>query len=209
MVGKDTVEYLQSQWAMCCADDEHKASILANYFNLLIASYSEPHRAYHRPEHLQHMISLLRSAGVQDNAVYWASFYHDYVYSPGKSNNEEKSAEVAAQQMTSLGVHSQCIDRTKALICATKHYQWDINDKAGCAFLDADMAILGAPLEIYLGYKQAIREEFNNIPGFLFNKGRKSFLQQLMKRERIFLTQWFFEKFESQARHNIAFELAN
>ena len=177
------------------------------YWAQLRAAYSEPWRAYHQLPHLQHLLGLMRDSGVDDPACYWAAFYHDYVYLPGRGDNEAQSAGVAARQLTELGVAPASIKRVEQLILATQCHQWSGEDTQGARFLDADMAILGAPDLVYHQYQQQVRREFKKIPGFLFKRGRHKFLRGLLAQQRIFISDWFYQRFEKQARININNEL--
>jgi predicted metal-dependent HD superfamily phosphohydrolase len=202
---KICLDYLQEQW--------HQLMPLSNplskhYFDQLIASYSEAHRFYHTPQHLCHLIGLLREASVTDAAVYWASFYHDYVYVAGKQDNEAKSAEIAKEQMIELNVESKIIDRCCDLILLTKTHQLDGRDSLAAAFLDADMAVLGASTEDYAIYIDNIKKEYTSIPVFLFKRGRKKFVETCLNQNRLFHIDWFFDRFETQARKNLAWELS-
>ena len=175
----------------------------------MIEAYTETHRANHRLEHLQHLITLLHAAGAMDAAVFWASFYHDYVYEPGKSSNEMKSSKIAAEQLNAMGVNATLIKRVSALILATQDHKLAETDYEAALFLDADMAILGENRETYLEYVNAIEHEFAQVPTFLYKRGRKFFLKQLLNEKRIFSTDWFFARYEEGARKNIAWELNN
>lgn len=179
-----------------------------NYWVQLIAAYSEPHRFYHTTQHLRHLIGLLREASVTDVAVYWASFYHDYVYIAGRQDNEAKSADIAKAQMLQLNIDSKLIDRCCELILLTKTHQLNETDVDAAVFLDADMAILAVDSQDYAVYIDNIKKEYASIPEFLFNRGRKKFVEACLNRNRLFNTDWFFNRFETQARKNLAWELS-
>jgi len=69
------------------------------------------------------------------------------------------------------------------------------------------MAILGAPPDRYRRYCDQVRHEFSALPGPVFRLGRRHFLEQVLAQERIFATEWFWQRFEAQARANLASEL--
>lgn len=202
---KVCLEYLQEQWHQLMPLTH---SLSKNYFDQLIAAYSEAHRFYHTTQHLCHLTGLLQQASVTDPAVYWASFYHDYVYIAGRQDNEAKSAEIAKAQMLNLHIDSKLIDRCCDFILLTKTHQLDKTDSDAAVFLDADMAILGVSTEDYAVYIDNIKKEYVSIPGFLFNRGRKKFVEACLNQNRLFNTDWFFNRFENQARKNLAWELS-
>lgn len=201
--------YLKAEWLKLFEGLPVNESLLDAYFIHLIFAYTESHRFYHRPEHLHHLIGLLHESQVSDIPVFLAAFYHDYIYVPGKNDNELKSAEIAQAQLEKLGVNVTVIERVCDLIIMTKTHQISGQDNVAATFLDADMSIIGAPTEIYSSYVDSIRKEFNSVPKFFFNRGRRKFLSALLMQERIFITDWFYEKFETQARENIAWEIRN
>jgi predicted metal-dependent HD superfamily phosphohydrolase len=73
-------------------------------------------------------------------------------------------------------------------------------------FLDADVAILGAPDDIYVNYTRQIREEYKDVPDVLFAAGRKHFLETATSWPRIFKTEVYETAFGAQARSNLARE---
>lgn len=171
--------------------------------------HSSPKRHYHNLTHLEHLLSELLP--IKDRFEHWdavlfALFYHDSVYSTLRKDNEEKSALLAAKRMYELGCPSQMIAHAKAIILATKahinHEHSDVN-----FFTDADLSILGAPTARYQEYARQIRAEYAIYPDFLYNPGRKSVVQHFLDMPHIFKTEYFQERYEAQARINLEREL--
>lgn len=200
---RDDIKYLHAEWSALIAS---KSETSENYFNLMIGAYSADGRFYHTTRHLVELLKFLHQYPVTQPAAYWAAFYHDYIYIAGNKDNEILSAKIANAQLQDLGVQRQIIDQTCQLIEATtKHQATGIEWMD--AFLDADMAILGTNEQTYKIYVANVRKEYKKIPPFLFNSGRRKFLQHCLENKRLFLTDWFFERFEIQARKNLAWEL--
>lgn len=74
-------------------------------------------------------------------------------------------------------------------------------------FIDADMAIVGAPAKDYINYSEQIRKEYSIFPDFMYKPGRKKVLQHFMDMDYIFKTLHFREKFEEHALKNLLAEL--
>lgn len=74
-------------------------------------------------------------------------------------------------------------------------------------FLDIDLSILATPQEKYDEYSSQIRTEYEYYPDEVFRQARMKALQVFLDREKLFFTPYFCNKFESQARQNIAREL--
>jgi predicted metal-dependent HD superfamily phosphohydrolase len=70
-------------------------------------------------------------------------------------------------------------------------------------FLDCDMAIVGAPPAPFDTYNAAIAAEYSHVPRDAFAAGRRAFLQSLADRPRIFLTSYFHDRLDAQARANV------
>ena len=70
-------------------------------------------------------------------------------------------------------------------------------------FLDLDMFLFAEDYEKYKENEEKIRKEFSLYDDKEWKIGRLDFLGRLLKRERIFYTHYFYEKYESVARENI------
>lgn len=52
-------------------------------------------------------------------------------------------------------------------------------------------------------YEAQIRREYAWVPETIFASKRAEILDRILARERIYATDWFFERFENQARLNL------
>jgi len=209
-IGRHDLGFLRAQWVSLTSQYASTPSVIERLFNSLVEYYSEKDRAYHDLSHIQLLLSLSESLSdkIQNrDAFYFAVWFHDVIYDTKRSDNEEKSAEFAAEALASLGVPKQTIAIVEEMILATKHHRaanlsWDME-----AFLDLDTSILGAPQEIYKDYSQAIRKEYSWVPDSLYREGRMKVLNDFLGRERIYYTEEIGAKYEAQARRNIAEEI--
>src|SRR5215510_11224589 len=209
-IGQYDLGFLQAQWVSLTSQYASHPSVIERSFNSLVEHYSAKDRAYHNLSHIQSLLSL--SASLIDkiqnrDALYFAVWFHDVIYDPKRSDNEEKSAEFAAEALASLGVPEQTIAIVQEMILATKHHRvanlsWDL-----MAFLDLDTSILGAPQEIYKDYSRAIRKEYSWVPDVLYREGRMKILNDFLGRERIYHTEEIRTKYETPARRNISEEI--
>ena len=184
----------------------------------LEAAYASPPRAYHDFLHvhevLRHYAQVAAGPGwAQPVEVYLAVLYHDAIYQPGRKDNEAQSAALAMEQIAQwLPEHGIDSLRVAELIGLTaRHGQFAPEDFAedGFAldarhFLDCDMAILGAEPAVFEAYDRAIAQEYRgHVPGLLFRRNRRRFLEGLLARERIYLSDWFHQRYDAQARRNL------
>jgi predicted metal-dependent HD superfamily phosphohydrolase len=175
------------------------------------AAYATPPRAYHNLDHvhevLRHFADVAAGPGwAQPGEVYLAVLYHDAVYEAGRTDNEERSAELARAHVARWmpGIDAE---RVVELIRLTqRHGQLDVDsvDRDAALFLDCDMAILGATPTVFGDYDRGICAEYRGkMPAWLFKLARRRFLKALLGRERIYLSDYFHARLDSQARLNL------
>ncbi|MDF1764527.1 MAG: hypothetical protein P1U57_14050 [Oleibacter sp.] len=182
----------------------HSEALMKN----LVAAYNEPQRKYHTEQHLRECLTLFNEyiELVEEPAeVEIALWFHDAIYdikaSGGK--NEDQSADWAVAEMQKVGVAPERIARIKDHILATKHSALPQgNDQQ--LLLDIDLAILGATPERFVEYEQQVRQEYRHVPNLIFNWKRKQILKAFLARSPIYVTPELRERFEEQAKINLA-----
>jgi len=175
-------------------------------YHALCAMYSQGHRVYHNFDHiiacLKHL-DTVKDKLESPRAVELAVWFHDCIYNIFCSKNEEKSAQYAVESLAALQAEEEIIVQVNGLIMTTMHPATpESPDEQYMA--DMDIAVLGSSQEKYKDYEKAIRYEYKWIPGFIYRKQRSLLLQSFLKQKRIYMTDYFFEKFETAARENIA-----
>src|SRR5437667_9412794 len=91
----------------------------------LEARYTEPHRAYHNFAHSADCLKQFEAAkhlAEAPLAVELAIWFHDAVYDPRASDNEERSAELAAKLANEFALPGQLQHQVKHLILITKKH---------------------------------------------------------------------------------------
>lgn len=172
-------------------------------------NHSNKRRYYHTLLHLENIffqLTAVKGEIREWDIVLFTLFYHDIIYSSTKSNNEEKSAALAEKRMQQISVSKDKIELCKKQILATKSH---IESRDGDTnyFIDADLSILGQRWETYSEYYKNVRKEYSVYPAFVYNPGRKKVLNHFLSMDRIFKTDFFYEKFEIQAKQNLQQEL--
>jgi predicted metal-dependent HD superfamily phosphohydrolase len=208
-VNQQDIDRLRDQWLNLLNQfppDENESRKL---FDLIAKHYSEKSRFYHN---LSHIKALLESSdGIESienrAAVHLAIWFHDVIYKTRRSDNEEKSAEMAVTSLGKLFIPTNTINMVRDMILATKTHEADSLTEDAKIFLDLDLAILGTREEIYKAYSAAIRKEYSWVPGFLYKRGRKNILESFLNRESIYYTEEMTAKYTAQARRNIENEL--
>lgn len=172
-------------------------------------NYSKKKRYYHNLTHLDHLYFQLSKIKTEINdwdTLLFSLFYHDVIYNASKRDNEEKSAALAKENLLLISYPIEKINTCYEQIIATKSHAVSDNNDTNF-FTDADLSILGQSWENYEVYYKQVRKEYAIYPDFLYNPGRKKVLQHFLSMERIYKTDYFFEKFEEQARVNLQLEL--
>jgi predicted metal-dependent HD superfamily phosphohydrolase len=172
-------------------------------------NYSSKKRHYHSLQHLENLFEQLTEikSEVQNwETILFTLYYHDIIYNSMKSDNEEKSAELAEKRMKQISISNETIKLCKEQILATKSHIKLANYDTNC-FIDADLSIFGQTWETYSHYYKNIRKEYAIYPDLIYNSGRKKVLNHFLAMDRIFKTDFFYNKFEIQAKLNLQKEI--
>ncbi|MGC4100960.1 HD domain-containing protein [Ferruginibacter sp.] len=181
----------------------------AELWNEIATNYSGKKRYYHTLQHLENLLRCLQEVKpvIKDwDTVLFSLYYHDIIYNPLKTVNEEKSAEFASNRMQSIGISAGMIQNCVQQVLATKKHVASTDDDTNY-FTDADLSILGQDWEVYAAYYQNVRKEYSLYPDIIYVPGRKKVLEHFLEMDRIFKTDHFFHKFELQAKENLQREL--
>ena len=174
----------------------------------LLARWSETHRKHHTVTHLHEMldtIGLLAESGVvfDREAVELAAWFHDAIYEIGRDDNEDRSAELARELLSSSPIR----DEVARLVLVTKAHKVADDDVNGAVLCDADLSVLGSNALRYRAYAAAVREEYAEIPDEVFKPARVQVLASLLDGQ-LFHTAAGRERWEQLARRNITEEIA-
>ncbi|NQY10057.1 MAG: hypothetical protein HRT71_11180 [Flavobacteriales bacterium] len=199
------MDSLNSIWKELAGRYSNDEALINECWTELERAYTGSTRHYHNLNHLEFMFEKANNYKdqIEDyDTLLFSIFYHDVVYNSTSSDNEAKSAVLANERLTKLGVPQEKMESCEKQILATKKHE-DTGDNDTNFLVDFDLAILGedqSSFEIYFGN---IRKEFSSFPDFIFNMGRKSVIEQFLKMDSIFKTKAFKDSHETQARENL------
>ena len=175
-------------------------------FEQLCAHYYAKGRYYHNAEHISAMLghfSAHRALAENPEAVELAIWFHDAIYQPFSSSNEQDSAGWArAFVLENDNTNKALADCVRALIMATLHQSAPLSGD-DALLVDIDLSILGTRPEVYAEFEQNVRKEYAKVPGFLYKRKRKQVLQGFLDRESIYQLDVFKHKWEARARENL------
>ncbi|MCN9243327.1 hypothetical protein NGF19_21510 [Streptomyces sp. RY43-2] len=207
------LDALRSRWARTLLAVRRGAvePDAAPYAENLLRRWSEPQRRYHTVGHLVAVLDHVdRLAAYADDpdTVRLAAWFHDAVYRPERSENEERSARLAERALPEAGVPQATTAEVARLVRLTADHAPAPGDANGAVLCDADLAILAAPDETYATYAAAVREEYAFVPEGVFRTARAALLRQLLGQERMFRTPYGERTWAEAARRNLRGELA-
>ncbi|WP_405490337.1 hypothetical protein [Streptomyces sp. NBC_00096] len=188
----------------------------APYADRLLTAWAEPQRKYHTTAHLADVLARIDvlaeaaddPAAVELAAVELAAWFHDAVYRPDRSENEERSAVLAERALPELGIDDARTAEVARLVRLTVTHDPAPGDTNGEVLCDADLAVLAGAPAAYAAYAAAVRAEYGFVPDEAFRAGRAAVLRQLLDLPRLFRTPYGAAHWEAPARANLAAELA-
>ncbi len=194
----------QSLWQRCLADGAPDNS--AAIHQQLVSAYNESQRRYHKLAHIEHCLKMFdqcKSLAGNPDALEIAVWFHDAIFEPGRRDNEALSAEL--YQDLSAGIHEpemrQLVGR---LIMATLHDGSSLDDSDACYMVDIDLSSFGFSWDEFLLDSQHLREENPQLSDADYYRIQKEFQSGLLLRPRFFYSDFFYQRYEQQARDNLA-----
>lgn len=181
----------------------------AQMFAEIARYYAEDSRFYHTAQHIVECLHKMDSVAKQspkDKAVELAIWFHDVIYVIGAPDNEAQSALWFASQARGQ-LPDELIKRVSEYIHATTHQQ-PPSDPGAQLVVDIDLSGLGNPTDKFHHDGANIRREMSHLSDAEFCKCQSGFLQSLLKREYIYCTELFRQRYERRARENINNALA-
>ncbi|MDH3220310.1 MAG: hypothetical protein OEO19_12320 [Gammaproteobacteria bacterium] len=195
-------------WQRCLIEGATDSS--ADIHRRLLEGYREPQRHYHTLEHIEHcltMFELCKPLASNPDALELALWFHDVVFEPGSHGNEARSA--ALYQQLSDGAHDETTRGIVGrLIMATLHDGNSLQDKDAQYMVDIDLSSFGLSWEEFLRDSENLRRENPQLGDDEYNASHSRFHNGLLRRDRIFKSDFFYRRLEKQARANIARYLA-
>ena len=174
-------------------------------YGRVIRGWSSWGRHYHTLGHLEACLKKfdqVRDLAVNASEVELALWFHDVVYRTWASDNEARSAVLAAETMGRDGAESGAIERVQAAIMATRHQGREPNGDAALV-VDIDLSILGEPEETYQEFERQVRREYWWVPRRRYVAGRCAILESFLRRTSIYRYPEFQRRYEAAARLNL------
>lgn len=151
--------------------------------NTILSMWNESHRHYHTLDHLNYLLDKINEdsnklSEKEYDMLVLTSLFHDCVYDPMKTDNEEKSAEF---------FENCCLDKNndtehiKNMILETKtHIASSELSKKFCSY---DMNIINESYDKLLEWEDGIYNEYKSYGDEAYKFGRLKFLESLLDKE--------------------------
>jgi len=149
--------------------------------NTVLSMWNESHRSYHNLNHLNDLISQINEnkskfSEKEYEKLMLSAIFHDIVYDPSSSTNEEDSANFLME--CAVDKNNKDILDVQKIILDTKTHKSTTNLSE--SFNNYDMNIVERDFEQLLDWEKGISEEFSVYPKVQYIEGRLKFLESLL-----------------------------
>jgi predicted metal-dependent HD superfamily phosphohydrolase len=148
----------------------------------ILNRWNEPHRFYHNREHLNDLFRQIKNAFDKkeyDKLTYdkliLVALFHDIIYDPLSSNNEEASAEffLNCSKKHCLDI----MDIHQAILDTKTHYS---DNQLSKIFNEFDMKIVERDYTSLLKWEEGIYNEFKSFGNNIYKCARIEFLKKMV-----------------------------
>ena len=194
----------QSLWQRnltATAIDDSKA-----IYQRLLAGYHEPQRHYHTLDHIKHCLGMFENCKAMVNdpdALEMAIWMHDVILESGRRDNEARSAELYLELSRDVQ-HDEMRELVSRLIMTTLHNGDTVDEDDSNYMVDIDLSSFGLPWDEFLRDSLNLRAENPLLGDQDYQLNQTGFQRGLLARPRFFQSDFFFDRFEKQARDNLA-----
>ena len=199
----DGLDRFQALWQRCLVPDtdDHSDSI----YQRLVDAYGEAHRHYHSLTHIAHclrQLDLCKTLLVNPDAVEISIWFHDVIFQSGAPDNEKHSAQLYRELAVNVHQDKFC-QRVDDMIIATIHGKTPPARIDEQYMVDIDLSSFGLSWDEFLRDSQNLRLESSHLSDSDYHRRQGNFRKSLLSRERFFYTDYFYQRYENQARDNI------
>jgi predicted metal-dependent HD superfamily phosphohydrolase len=149
--------------------------------NMILDIWNEPNRHWHNQNHLFDLLEQINTdfdhgllSLTEKKKLQMVALFHDVIYDPSRSDNEEKSAEF----MVSICEDRELLNDIYQAILDTKTHQSSsaLSEK----FNKYDMNIVERDYDSLLKWEEGIRKEYSMYSDEQYKEGRVKFLESLL-----------------------------
>jgi len=175
-------------------------------YQRLLAGYQQQNRHYHSLRHIEHCLGMFeqcKSLLQEPDAIELAIWFHDVILESGRRDNEARSAQLYLE-LSAGAQREEMRQLVERLIMATLHDGTSLDDADSFYMVDIDLSSFGLPWEEFLRDSLDLRAENPHLCDADYHLNQTGFHRSLLARSRFYLSDFFFERLEQQARANLA-----
>ena len=173
-------------------------------YNDLVARYEDDGRYYHNLKHIQNVLEIIESVRViaaDLEAIKLAAWFHDVIYDPAATDNEEQSV-ILFNKLAHNILPETVIQKVSKIIKATLHID-NPEDLDEAFMLDIDLSSIAGSWQRFTKDNSNLRREAKDQDCRDYCEKKISFFNMLLDKDRIYFTDFFHAAFEEKARHNM------
>lgn len=149
--------------------------------NTLLSMWNESHRHYHNLNHLNDLINQINEnkskySEKEYEKLMITALFHDIVYDPTSSTNEEDSANFLMECVSDKS--NKDILEVKQMILDTKTH--NSTTSLSESFNNYDMSIVERDFDQLLEWENGISQEYSKYDRDIYKSGRVKFLESVM-----------------------------
>lgn len=174
---------------------------MIHLINLAVIRLKQSKNQYHNLEHTVNVVhSLYQLNSSPSTEQLLAAWYHDSVYVPGSTTNEQDSCDLFMKQSG-----NNFPDVCKLIMSTTiaNHLADDIFDIAHAELMDADLSSFAHDTDAYISNSINLIKENSSTPLPIILENRKKFLCTLIGKGYVFRTERGKYLYEKRSLENI------
>jgi predicted metal-dependent HD superfamily phosphohydrolase len=154
-------------------------------------------------------LDVLTAPHAPAREVVLAAWFHDAVYDGVPGQDEHRSADLARERLTGVGLSSAEVEEVVRLVLLTVTHAPEPDDTHGALLCDADLSVLGRDAAGYARYLDAVRRDYAHVPDETFRTGRRRVVVHLLALDPLFHTERGRSLWNDSARRNLTGELGH
>lgn len=160
---------------------------LDEHMDYIKSCYAEPHRHYHTWQHIEEMLGCISLAAIDKSGHidselvrgYWmckaAIYFHDIVYDPKSTTNEEASIEIF---MNLIGKYISKTDEGLISVAILETKNHNPVTSLGKSLCMLDLSIFNKPFPRLMEFEDQIRKEYAWVPKDVYLVERRKVLEK-------------------------------
>ena len=150
----------------------------------VVERYKEHQRFYHTLQHIIYLLQKLEGKGLLTDTVYFlTAVFHDAVYDPQSSTNEEDSNALFIDESKNASLTAEEKKEISQLILDTKTHK--AGSERSKLFIALDLGIFDEPLDKLIEYEHQIFKEFQFVDYNIYKEKRIEILQKFNTNGRL------------------------